>query len=903
MNNSRTVQLHARLVVAFVATVVAFLIAGATVLATPASAYAASTTAELTATKVLDGGTLEADQFEFTIEAVTEGAPMPEKTTATNDAEGNISFGNATYTAAGTYEYKVTETEGDDSTITYDTKAKTITVTVTETPADASGSATPNNGDNYLPQKHATGTTSAPITVSYNHGGDPDEGWYSDKSVTFDADNGGAIENVFCGVSYKSGSGTDYPTRTIWNGDLNAFQAPTGIFWGIEINGEVVALIPTSDERYRWIDNVAYLYTYDYFQRDNANASGAWSDSSDPDVMYGWGLLDAVQKVMWNGYPYNAGNFTNVSALRKTTQEALFFVLKCGQGYKDGVLDSSAGSYRDFAPDQDMFDKLINYALKGEGGLSVYPEGTETYVYWNTVTQGESTGINTTVPQPLIGMYAPYEPQATLSAEATTAAFTNTQSSGSDDEPTTPTVKTSAKGASGNTIEAAANQTITDTVTLSGLTSGVEYTISGILVDENDTQVGTCDAPVVFTADSAKSTQTVTFTFDATDYAGKKLVVCETLTWTENGEEKSVEHHDLDDTAQTITVNNPGGDEPTPELKTTIKVAGTTATSDALLTLPQQNNTVAVIDTIDYSNLTAGATYAVKGELMRFSADNAAGECVATVERELTASDSGSGTWVLNFGTNTLSPNSYYVVYETATNKDDASDTASHKDPSDLSQAVAVEEVPDIEIEIPDHPNEPPFNPTNPEYPMTPISELSMGTTVSINGQAATANAARTVSYADVSKVKTVNDSIAYEGFGANSAYTVRGELREVVSDTETKLIKEATISGDATAVDPSGKGTWTMSFSNVTLEAGKKYVVFEYATDEQGNEVASHADPKDLAQTIVVTAKPTSTTSSKTASTTAKTADNAGGVALMALIVAVVAAGTALGARRKSER
>ncbi len=55
--------------------------------------------------------------------------------------------------------------------------------------------------------------------------------------------------------------------------------------------------------------------------------------------------------------------------------------------------------------------------------------------------------------------------------------------------------------------------------------------------------------------------------------------------------------------------------------------------------------------------------------------------------------------------------------------------------------------------------------------------------------------------------------------------------------------------------------GTWEITFKNVTLEVGKKYVVFESATpikDAENNEITDgkvieHNDPKDKAQTVVV--------------------------------------------------
>lgn len=75
-----------------------------------------------------------AGKFTFTLEAVTKDAPMPNSTTAKNDAAGNVDFGNITFdldllknvtpaadgSRSKTFEYKVTET-GSAAGVTNDT--------------------------------------------------------------------------------------------------------------------------------------------------------------------------------------------------------------------------------------------------------------------------------------------------------------------------------------------------------------------------------------------------------------------------------------------------------------------------------------------------------------------------------------------------------------------------------------------------------------------------------------------------------------------------------------------------------------------------------------------------------------------------------------------------------------
>ena len=74
------------------------------------------------------------DKFEFTISA-NDGAPLPEKTTATvTGQDGAIDFGSIEYPKAGTFTYNITETNAGKTIdgIAYDGHTATIEVTVTD---------------------------------------------------------------------------------------------------------------------------------------------------------------------------------------------------------------------------------------------------------------------------------------------------------------------------------------------------------------------------------------------------------------------------------------------------------------------------------------------------------------------------------------------------------------------------------------------------------------------------------------------------------------------------------------------------------------------------------------------------------------------------------------------------
>lgn len=82
----------------------------------------------------------DSDSFTFTLKALTDGAPVLDKTEITvsesdvADGKAPISFGKITFTKAGVYKYEVKEKVPDDKAagMVYDDTARVITVTVTD---------------------------------------------------------------------------------------------------------------------------------------------------------------------------------------------------------------------------------------------------------------------------------------------------------------------------------------------------------------------------------------------------------------------------------------------------------------------------------------------------------------------------------------------------------------------------------------------------------------------------------------------------------------------------------------------------------------------------------------------------------------------------------------------------
>lgn len=84
--------------------------------------------------KTLDGTAGNIPSFSFTLTAL-DGAPMPTgaengTVTVTNNASGDINFGQITYSKAGTYEYTIAEVQDGKSGYDYDTQTYTMTVSV-----------------------------------------------------------------------------------------------------------------------------------------------------------------------------------------------------------------------------------------------------------------------------------------------------------------------------------------------------------------------------------------------------------------------------------------------------------------------------------------------------------------------------------------------------------------------------------------------------------------------------------------------------------------------------------------------------------------------------------------------------------------------------------------------------
>lgn len=244
-------------------------------------------------------------------------------------------------------------------------------------------------------------------------------------------------------------------------------------------------------------------------------------------------------------------------------------------------------------------------------------------------------------------------------------------------------ISTTAKEESSNTHYACAqeNVTIVDTILMSGLVSGTEYTLKGYLVTSDGVPVEDADgnqvtSELTFTASAGIMEREMEFTFDATGLENTDTVVFEKLYVADY---EAATHEDIEDEGQTVHF---------PEI-------GTEASSIDGGKTVQISSSMTVVDTVKYDNLIAGQVYNVEGTLM----DKDTGEALADADgNAITAStqfipeeSSGETEVTFNFnGTNLSSLNA--VVFEKLyiVNGSITAEVANHEDLEDEAQAITL---------------------------------------------------------------------------------------------------------------------------------------------------------------------------------------------------------------------
>ena len=367
-----------------------------------------------------------------------------------------------------------------------------------------------------------------------------------------------------------------------------------------------------------------------------------------------------------------------------------------------------------------------------------------------------------------------------------------------------PEIGTTATVDGEHTAEPTGEVTIVDTVTYQNLKVGQTYKLSGVLMDKatgepllvGEQQV---TAELEFTPDSPDGTVELTYTFDASALAGASVVVFEDLY---QGETLVASHADLEDEGQTVTFGQPE--------------IGTTATIDGEKTT-QPAEQITITDTVEYSGLTVGQEYTLKGVLM----DKETGEPLLVGEGEEQSQVTSEATFIPSESSGTIDvlfsfnatglEGKDLVVFEKLFQGE--TEIASHEDLEDEGQTVTFVETPEI------------------------------GTTATVDGQHT----------ADPTGEITIVDVVEYSGLIPGQTYTISGVLMDKGTD-EALLVNDAEVTAEVEFTPESADGTVELTYTlDASTLAGTTIVVFE-TLYQDGVEIASHADISDEAQTVEIT-------------------------------------------------
>ncbi len=367
-----------------------------------------------------------------------------------------------------------------------------------------------------------------------------------------------------------------------------------------------------------------------------------------------------------------------------------------------------------------------------------------------------------------------------------------------------PEIGTTATVDGEHTAEPAEEVTIVDTVAYKNLKVGATYKMSGVLMDKETGEpllVGEGEeqaqvtAEVEFTPTASEGTVELTYTFDGSALAGKSVVVFEDLY---QGENVVASHADINDEGQTVTFGQP-------EIRTTATIDGEKTAEPA--------EQITITDTVEYSGLTVGQEYTLKGVLM----DKETGEPLLLNDQQVTsettftpAEPSGTIDVLFTFDASALTGKAV-VVFETLYIGEE--EVTSHTDIEDEGQTVAFVEGPKI------------------------------GTTATVDGQHT----------ADPTGEITIVDVVEYTGLTPGETYTVSGVLMDKATGN-TLLVDGAEVTAEVEFTPESADGTVELTYTlDASTLAGATIVVFETLYSD-GVEIAAHTDINDENQTVEIT-------------------------------------------------
>ncbi|MFQ9166243.1 MAG: VaFE repeat-containing surface-anchored protein, partial [Lachnospiraceae bacterium] len=343
--------------------------------------------------------------------------------------------------------------------------------------------------------------------------------------------------------------------------------------------------------------------------------------------------------------------------------------------------------------------------------------------------------------------------------------------------------------------EAASTVTLTDHVAYKNLDMDKTYTLTGTLyVKDGETLTELMTETVDFKPTETSGTQDVTFTFDASALVGKSVVAFEELSL--NGE-FCAEHKDKDDENQTVTF---------PGLKTT---ARDSETDDHV---SNADDSITIIDTVEYSGLHVGNEYTITGTLM----DQKTGKAVLdddgneiTASKVITAAESsGSVEIEFHFAGVSLAGKTI-VAFENL--EYEGKLYAVHADLNDESQTIYF---PSVKTKAVDK--------------NTGLNQVKEDSDV------------------------TVVDTVTYTGLQPGKTYTMTGMLMSSAGNAIVSNGKRITAGTEFTPTESDGSVDVVFNFDATNGFGGRQYVFFEYLYLD-GVRVAAHTDVSDTNQIIYI--------------------------------------------------
>ena len=347
---------------------------------------------------------------------------------------------------------------------------------------------------------------------------------------------------------------------------------------------------------------------------------------------------------------------------------------------------------------------------------------------------------------------------------------------------------------------------LTDVITYENLVPGLEYTISGYLMDKNTNEPLKNDngeiitASATFTPSEKNGTVSVTFRFDRKLADNTVLVAFESLYY---GEVLVVEHNDIDDVDQTVYL---------PRIRTTLLGQDTKAH------VAPKSEQITLVDTVAYENLLPGKKYTLTGTLVNKKTEdflkNTDGNVISATVEFTPETSSGKVDVTFTFDSSLLQ-NTTLVAFEEL--KYDGITVATHNDINDVDQSV---NIPDIRTTL--------YDKDLAEDPE--MRDLTRG-----------------------NSIVTLVDTVFYENITPNLEYTVYGTL--MIKETgEALLDKDGNpVTASATFTPEEKSGEVEVEFTVDTAELAAKHLVAFETLEYNNVAIVVHADIKDVNQTVRV--------------------------------------------------